>query len=195
MSRIYVASSWRNPYQPNVVEALLTWGHAVYDFRRDCRIDVDVPHAAGFLKDRLPPPIDGGTPPATQFAWSDIDPKWKEWKPSTYRECLMTARACQGYVGDLRGMEWADTCVLCLPAGNSAHIEAGYMKAKGKRLIIYWQSDYRSVSAEQTDPKTGETTGFKKWDFEPDLMYLLADNLCIGEAELRKCLTLGMNGK
>ena len=33
MARIYVASSWRNKYQPEVVTALRKAGHEVYDFR------------------------------------------------------------------------------------------------------------------------------------------------------------------
>lgn len=33
MTRIYVASSWRNKYQPEVVAALRKAGHKVYDFR------------------------------------------------------------------------------------------------------------------------------------------------------------------
>lgn len=33
MAKIYVASSWRNPYQPEVVAALRKAGHQVYDFR------------------------------------------------------------------------------------------------------------------------------------------------------------------
>ena len=33
MARIYVASSWRDPYQPEVVAALREAGHEVYDFR------------------------------------------------------------------------------------------------------------------------------------------------------------------
>lgn len=33
MAKIYVASSWRNPYQPTVVEKLRECGHEVYDFR------------------------------------------------------------------------------------------------------------------------------------------------------------------
>ena len=33
MARIYVASSWRNKYQPEVVAALRKAGHEVYDFR------------------------------------------------------------------------------------------------------------------------------------------------------------------
>ncbi len=33
MAKIYVASSWRNKYYPEVVEALRAAGHEVYDFR------------------------------------------------------------------------------------------------------------------------------------------------------------------
>lgn len=33
MAKIYVASSWRNPYFPEVVKRLRAEGHDVYDFR------------------------------------------------------------------------------------------------------------------------------------------------------------------
>ena len=33
MAKIYVASSWRNKYYPEVVQALRAAGHEVYDFR------------------------------------------------------------------------------------------------------------------------------------------------------------------
>lgn len=32
MAKIYVASSWRNKYFPEVVDALRAAGHQVYDF-------------------------------------------------------------------------------------------------------------------------------------------------------------------
>lgn len=31
--KIYVASSWRNEYQPMIIPVLLSMGHEVYDFR------------------------------------------------------------------------------------------------------------------------------------------------------------------
>jgi hypothetical protein len=171
MARIYVASSWRNPYQPHVVSFLTEHGHHVYDFRSDIRaVDPSVVERVG---------LGSGPPPATAFAWSEMDEQWKDWEPAKYRYLLQThPRAAQGYVGDLRGMEWADTCVLCLPCGNSAHIEAGYMKGLGKRLIIYWETNDRTT-----------VTPEKQWKFEPDLMYLLADNLVIGRSELLECLS------
>ena len=33
MAKIYVASSWKNPYQPQVVNKLREQGHQVFDFR------------------------------------------------------------------------------------------------------------------------------------------------------------------
>jgi hypothetical protein len=33
MARIYLASSWRNPHQPMLVDLLRKDGHEVYDFR------------------------------------------------------------------------------------------------------------------------------------------------------------------
>lgn len=137
MARVYVASSWRNEFQPAVVDALIKAGHAVYDFRN--------PH--------------NGVP---GFKWSEIDPEWQSWRASDYRELLTTHPiASRGFVSDLRGMQWADTCVLVLPCGRSAHLEAGWFTGQGKRCIILTQD--------------GE---------EPELMALLANNICISLQEV-----------
>jgi nucleoside 2-deoxyribosyltransferase len=34
------------------------------------------------------------------------------------------------------GMEWADACVLVLPCGRSAHLEAGWFAGKGKPVFV-----------------------------------------------------------
>ncbi len=175
MARIYLASSWRNPYQPQLVTRLREWGHAVYDFRYDSR-------SLGAA------PLGHAEPPATAFSWSEMDEDWKDWTPREYLAQLQTsARAAQGFIGDLRGMEWADTCIMALPCGNSAHIECGYMKGRGKRVIIYWERNDKVTSAK--NDATGEV---KTWTFEPDLMYLLGDNLVIGPSELRNALDYGV---
>lgn len=125
--RIYVASSWRNPLQPDIVKALRGSGHEVYDFRN-------------------PGPGDNG------FAWSEIDPDWLGWKPRKFAELVRThpvARA--GFNKDKAALDWCDTCVLVLPCGRSAHLEAGYAAGQGKRTIFYLHED----------------------KFEPELMYLL----------------------
>ena len=132
MSRIYLASSWRNPYQPEAVRALREGGHEVYDFRNP------------------PDGIPGG------FHWSEIDPDWEEWNAEVYREKLRTPLAQQGFNSDFTGMKWADTGVLLLPCGRSAHLELGWMAGAGKRTII-WTRDGQ----------------------EPELMALLADHICI----------------
>lgn len=141
MARIYLASSWRNPDQPALVQKLRTAGHQVYDFRN--------------------PP--GGVP---GFAWSEIDPDWQGWTAEEYKRHLTTSEiAARGYTQDLRGMEWADTCVLLLPCGRSAHLEAGWFCGRGKRCLIL--------------TRDGE---------EPELMALMAHEICTSQPELIKAL-------
>lgn len=137
MARVYAASSWRNPHQPRIVPVLRAAGHEVYDFRN---------------------PFNG----RPGFAWSDIDPDWQGWSAARYRELLTTSPiAAAGYVSDLRAMEWADTCLLILPCGRSAHLEAGWFTGRGKRCLILTQD--------------GE---------EPELMALLATDICISINEV-----------
>ncbi len=109
--KIYVASSWRNGYQPKVVELLRDLGHEVYDFRN--------------------PPKRSG------FAWSDIDENWEQWTPEQYKEALTHPLAELGFNSDFDGMKWADTCVMVLPCGRSANTEAGWMKGAGKEVYVY----------------------------------------------------------
>lgn len=110
--KIYVASSWRNLYQPAVVEVLRNMGHEVYDFRNP-------PHGRG------------------GFSWSDIDPAWQSWSPQEYRAALEHPIAVDGFNTDMDGIQWAEVCVLVLPCGRSAHTEAGYMKGTGKPVVVY----------------------------------------------------------
>ena len=140
-TRIYVASSWRNIYQPIVVDLLRMDGHEVYDFRNP------------------PNGVKG-------FAWSELDPDWQAWSAERYRELLTTHPiAARGYITDYRGMEWADTCVLVLPCGRSAHLEGGWFAGRSKRLLILTQD--------------GE---------EPELMALMANEICVSIDELRAAL-------
>lgn len=109
--KIYVASSWRNSYQPDVVADLREEGHQVYDFRN-------------------PRPGDKG------FAWSDIDPEWYEWTPEQFRKGLEHPVAQSGYKTDYEAMQWADAFVLVMPCGRSAHLELGWAIGAGKKTII-----------------------------------------------------------
>ena len=112
MAKIYVASSWRNQYYPEVVERLREAGHKVYDFRN-------------------PPHGQGG------FKWQNLDPDFDKWGVAEYREGLKHPASELQFQADLDALEWADTCLLVLPCGRSAHTEAGWMKGSGKRTIVY----------------------------------------------------------
>src|SRR6266852_2802486 len=129
MSRkIYVASSWRNPEHPIVVEMLRQLGHEVYDFRN-------------------PAPGNIG------FSWSEVDPDWLGWNLWAYRQFLEADVAVEGFGLDFAAMEWADTFVLVLPCGRSAHLEAGWAIGQGKPTCLLLHED----------------------KFEPELMYKMAD--------------------
>lgn len=112
MARIYVASSWRNKYYVDVVERLRAAGHEVYDFRNP-------PH--------------GGT----GFHWTDIDPDAPNWTFPQYTQGLTHPKAERQFAADLQALKWADTCVLVLPCGRSAHTEAGWIAGAGKKVIAY----------------------------------------------------------
>lgn len=43
----------------------------------------------------------------------------------------------KGFKADLDAMLWADTCVLVLPCGRSAHTEARWFAGKGLKTIVY----------------------------------------------------------
>lgn len=110
MSYIYVASSWRNPRQPEVVRALRAAGHGVYDFREP-------------------------EPGVRGFNWSDIDPNWERWSVDEYRKALMHPIAEDGFRRDMDALRQASACVLVMPCGRSAHLELGHAVGAGKVTI------------------------------------------------------------
>ena len=141
MARIYLASSWRNKYQPGMVKLLREHGHIVYDFRNP---------ACG---------------PAG-FSWAELDENWQNWTADEYRSMLFNhPRAAQGYMSDMRAMEWADVCVLLLPCGRSAHLEAGWFAGRGKTLLILTENGQ-----------------------EPELMAMMANHIPISPTELLETL-------
>jgi hypothetical protein len=109
--RIYVASSWRNVYQPTLITALRLEGWEVYDFRN-------------------PAPGDDG------FHWSEIDPAWQSWTPTQYRDALQHPLAQVGFAQDKLALQMADVTVLVLPCGRSSHLELGYAKGMGQRTAV-----------------------------------------------------------
>lgn len=133
--KLYVASSWRNERQPEIIELLRHDGHEVYDFRN---------------------PEEGNK----GFHWSAIDPNWKSWTMEEFRGALNHVVAISGFVLDWNAMVWAEACVMVMPCGRSAHLEAGYFVGAHKPLYIL-------VS-----------------DGEPELMYKMATGICTDVSEL-----------
>lgn len=104
---VYVASSWRNMYQSSVIQLLKGLDIPHYDFKNP----------------------EGGT----GFAWSEIDPNWEAWRAEDYIEKLNHPRAIEGFNSDFEAMKRADTFILVLPSGRSAHLELGWAVGQGKR--------------------------------------------------------------
>ncbi|HVT74558.1 MAG TPA: hypothetical protein VHD61_15600 [Lacunisphaera sp.] len=111
MSRIkvYVASSWRNPFQPQVVARLREAGYEVYDFK-------DPAGSKG-------------------FAWSDIDPEWQKWDLVRYLKALAHPLAQSGFRSDMGALAECAAVVAVLPCGRSAHLELGYAVGAGKFTV------------------------------------------------------------
>lgn len=135
---VYVASSWRNPLQPIVIKMLRHAGIDCYDFRNP----------------------DGGT----GFSWAEVKPnaarpgiagKGSDWETvDDYLAMIAHPRAIEGFNADFAAMNKADTFVMVLPCGKSAHLELGWAIGAGKRTAILLE-----------DP------------IEPELMYHMADCL------------------
>ena len=108
--KIYVASSWRNNYQPEVVKALREDGHEVYDFK-----DAD------------------------GFHWTEVDEAWQEWPKDIpkYLAGLDHPCAMRGFNRDMSNLIACEACVYVMPCGVSASLEAGWACGSGRLVIVY----------------------------------------------------------
>ena len=151
---IYVASSWRNPIHIAVVAALKAAdrqqpnkGLTPYDFRN--------PH-----------------PGNEGFHWSQVGMKSYNREtngPVPFEEYMGGINhpiADEGFRNDFEAMVECDMCILVLPCGRSAHLEAGWFIGQGKPTYILGE-----------DPMI------------PELMYKMADGIAGSLFEL-----LGMIG-
>lgn len=121
--KIYVASSWRNPLQPEIVRLLRGCGHETYDFRH-------------------PKPGDDG------FTWKQVGAPTDfvdRVDPVTWRTMLQHPRAIEGYESDISHVRDCDAIVYVLPCGRSASFEFGYAMGQGKRGYV--------VAFEDTEPE------------------------------------------
>lgn len=137
--KIYLATSWRNEFYPEVLAALIGAGHDVYDFRRPAKGN------------------DG-------FKWEQVDKDYGQWTPEAYVYRLTSSViARHGFLLDMDALNWCDTCVLLLPSGRSAHLEAGYAVGAGKDVFVLIPN---------------------MKDFQPDLMYLMCHGLFTAGADM-----------
>jgi hypothetical protein len=108
--KIYLASSWRNKYYPDVLKLIRDAGHDVYDFR-----DTNA-----------------------TFHWREISPEWESWTTEEFVHHLNNDnRAIAGYINDSDALYWCEALVLLLPSGRSAHLEAGWAVGAGREVAIY----------------------------------------------------------
>ena len=111
--KIYVASSWRNEHQPEVVRMLRGVGHEVFDFRN---------------------PKKG----VKGFSWSEVSDKHpNDWTTKEFLDALDHDRAIEAFNIDFKALESADLVVLVLPCGRSSHLEAGFAKGRRRTLVVF----------------------------------------------------------
>ncbi len=89
-------------------------------------------------------------------AGPEADDKWRDYeraKGHTYIEALDGYAANHVFNYDKSHLDSSDAVILCLPAGKSGHLEAGYCIGKGKPCFILldspdrWDVMYKFASA------------------------------------------------
>lgn len=111
---IYVASSWRNELQPEVVDSLRKMGHDTYDFKED---------------------------EGASFHWSEVGISSESEDIYQYLQGIDTPRAKAGFRSDMGALSICNLCVLLLPCGKSAHLELRYAIGAGKKTAIICESN------------------------------------------------------
>ena len=114
MAKIYVASSWKNEFQPMAVKGLKIRGHDVYDFRN-------------------PAPGDHG------FHWKETIPGFNPEACSSdeLEEVFQSPIARHGAAMDISALIRCDAVLMVLPCGNSSHLELGHVIGRGKTGVIW----------------------------------------------------------
>lgn len=143
---VYVASSWRNTFQEFVCQTLKAAGIDHYDFKNP-------EGGTGFSWEQVKPgpgftlvePLDGTEVKLKGSDYVHLD---------DYLGMIEHPRAVEGFAADMAAMERADTFILILPCGKSAHLELGWAVGAGKRTAILLESP-----------------------IEPELMYRMVDHL------------------
>lgn len=111
--KVYLASSWRNKHFDSVFEKLVAAGFDVYNFRTT----------------------------NAYFRWQDIAGfedyvLHPEADAAAHNDVLNHPKAIEAFDNDLKALQEAHVVVLLLPAGNSAHLEAGLAIGQGTPTYI-----------------------------------------------------------
>lgn len=173
---VYVASSWRNPLQTALCAALRSAD--IDHYWKQVKSDEPSSHVCEHCGQpirycryreigRWEPDYDPADDPnvwrhvATGYAvclhtsTSAAPKKGSDWEQvDEYLRMVSHPVAVAGYDSDFAAMDKADTFVLVLPCGKSAHLELGWAVGAGKRTAIWLE-----------DP------------VEPELMYRMVDYL------------------
>lgn len=110
---VYVASSWRNLHQPDVVGLLQELGYDVYDFRNN----------------------------GEMFHWRELDKWWKFWDLAACEHHLARTVPTRAFEADFTALQQADAVVLVMPCGRSAHLELGYAVGAGIPTAVLYEDD------------------------------------------------------
>ena len=112
--KIYVASSWRNLWQPQVVKELRAAGFEVFDYKHS------VEGEEGFI-------------------FTDVDRRWKDWGCDEWIDhALNTTMVIDGFKVDYEALIGCDVLVMVTPCGASANLEMGVVHGKGKPVLILY---------------------------------------------------------
>ncbi len=132
---IYIASSWKGEQAVKDLAVILRAdGHLV-----DCFCD----SAGGrFI-----------------FHWSELVGKEEDLKNYNAISFLKESKVQKAFKEDKKWLDWSEVVIMVRPCGNSAHLEAGYAKGKGKYLYIY--GDFPPG---EFDVMYGFADGLYSWD-------------------------------
>ena len=108
--KIYIASSWKNEnFIFRLAQLFRSWGH---------KVDAFVDDSTGRYV----------------FDWREIVENKELLNVKSF---LKDQRAKKAFKEDKKWLDWCDCCVLLVPAGESSHLEGGYVKGQKKKLVIF----------------------------------------------------------
>ena len=136
--KVYIASSWRNQYQPEVIKKLRDRGYEVYDFRHPAENN------------------DG-------FKWAEIDPAWETWSASQFQKALLHPLAEQGFKLDMEALKASDAVILVLPCGRSAHLELVYAVGRKPTAILLDGRNEPELMYKMVDHIARDETSLFNW--------------------------------